>query len=177
MIPFLLPTATWLLLFATGFCALAAFALRDFSWNKIDEVAKRRKAAHRFGDILEQHLEAQLAVEISLCLAFSGLLGVLYFQMDLSAWDSADPATWPGIIGRFLGSSIETPASRDDRLPSVMLIVPSRIAMLYCPFAVPRSASSIPAAAWRQSIPRRVIAEAQYSVAIQRNAGKLTSDS
>lgn len=102
MIPSLLPAATGILFLATGFFALAAFALRDFSWNRIDDIAKRRKVEHRFGDILEQHLEAQLAVEISLCLAFAGLMGLLYLQADFSTWNAHDPSTWSSIIGRLL---------------------------------------------------------------------------
>lgn len=106
MIPALLPAVTGLLFLATGFFALAAFALRDFSWNRIDDVAKRRKVEHRFRDILEQHLEAQLAVEISLCLAFAGLLWVLYFQADLSAWKPDDLRSWPGVFGGLLGRAL-----------------------------------------------------------------------
>jgi CBS domain containing-hemolysin-like protein len=97
---------TGFLFLATGFFALAAFALRDFSWNRIDDIAKRRKVEHRFGDILEQHLEAQLAVEIALCLSFGGLLGLLFFQADFSAFRPNDPLTWLDVGGTLLQWSL-----------------------------------------------------------------------
>ena len=94
MIPLLLPAATGLLLIATWFCALASYALRDFSRNRVDELCKNRGVQHRFADILDQHIQALLAVEMGFCLAFSGLLALIFLQFDEWAFDSNNSLSW-----------------------------------------------------------------------------------
>ena len=91
MIPFLLPAATGLLFLATWFCALAGYALRDFSRNRVDELCKSRGAEHRFRDILKQHQQALLAMEIGFGIVFYGLIGLIIWQAEHWSLYSADP--------------------------------------------------------------------------------------
>ncbi len=103
MIPWLLPAATGLLLLATWFCGLSKYALRDFSRNRINELCKNRGVDHRFGDILDQHAQALLAVELLFCLAFSGLLGIIFTQTEAWALLDQNPLGWLPFLGQLLG--------------------------------------------------------------------------
>lgn len=99
MIPYLLPAATGLLFLATGFCALAGYALRDFSRKRVDELCKSRGVEYRFRTILDEHQQALLAMELGFAATFFGLLGLIICQSDAWSLYSPDPVG----IGAFFG--------------------------------------------------------------------------
>ncbi len=97
MIPYLLPAATGLLLVLIGFCAIAKYALRDFSRSQIDELCKNRGARHRFAEILNRHQESLLAMEILFAVAFTALVGVVFLQTEDWSLFSNDPVGWASV--------------------------------------------------------------------------------
>lgn len=99
MIPYLLPAATGLLFLATGFCALAGYALRDFSRKRVDELCKSRGVEYRFRAILDEHQQALLAMELGFAATFFALLGLIICQSKAWSLYSADPVG----IGAFTG--------------------------------------------------------------------------
>jgi CBS domain containing-hemolysin-like protein len=102
LIPYLLPVAVGLLLFAIWFCGLSKYALRDFSRNRINELCKARGFEHRFGDILDQHAQALLAMEMGFCLAFLALLGVIFTHTERWSLLSEDALGWASFTGQML---------------------------------------------------------------------------
>lgn len=103
MIPFLLPAATVLLFLATWFFAVAGFALRDFSRNRIDDLCKNRGADQRFRDILDRHQQALITMEMGVCVAFLALVSLIFFQSESWSLFSDDLIGWVSFIGQLLG--------------------------------------------------------------------------
>ncbi|MCA9071503.1 MAG: HlyC/CorC family transporter [Planctomycetaceae bacterium] len=103
--PFLLPAVVGLLGVVTWFFAVAGYALRDFSRNRIDELCQNRGVSHRFRDILDYHQQALVTMELGVCATFLALVGLIFYQAE--SWsllsNTQDPISWISFIAQLLG--------------------------------------------------------------------------